>query len=154
MNETVETLTTARPDGHLQGVEGEIGAQRSRGLPADNEARGHVDDEGDVDPPRVCLDIGQIGHPETARCLGTELAIDQVCRPSRGLVREGGADDLAAHHTADPQFAHQTLDGAACHLESLSPELGPHLVGSIHPAVLVPDARDLAFELVVAQAPR
>jgi len=35
VNETVELSSTASPDGHLEGIEGEVGAQRSRRLPAD-----------------------------------------------------------------------------------------------------------------------
>jgi hypothetical protein len=39
------------PDGHLQGVQGQVGAQRPRDLPAHQEAAEGVDDQGDIDKP-------------------------------------------------------------------------------------------------------
>jgi len=102
----------------------------------------------------VGLDVRQIGDPQAVRRLGSELAFDQVRRPRRRLAGECGADDLAAHHTADAEIAHQSLHGAPRHGESLTLQLGPHLVSSVDPTVLVPDARDLVLELVVMQAAR
>jgi hypothetical protein len=42
VDEAVEALATARPDGHLEGVERQVGAERARGLPADHVAREDV----------------------------------------------------------------------------------------------------------------
>lgn len=39
------------PDGHLQRVQGQVGAQRPGGLPADDEAAEGVDDQGHIDEP-------------------------------------------------------------------------------------------------------
>jgi hypothetical protein len=50
MHQSVQ-LGLAAPDGHLQGVQGQIGPQRPGGLPADQEAAEGVDDEGHVDEP-------------------------------------------------------------------------------------------------------
>jgi hypothetical protein len=49
--------------GHLEGVEREIAAQRGRDLPADDEAAEDVDDEGDVAEARVGLDVGEVRDP-------------------------------------------------------------------------------------------
>ena len=154
MNEAVEVFATACPDRHLQGVEGEVGAQGTRRLPANHIAREDVDDEGHVDPAGVGLHVGQIGHPQAIGCRCAELAVDQI-RWSRGcLVGDRGADRLATDDTADPEIAHQALDGAARHPDTLAVQLRPHLVGSIHAPMLVPDARDLAIEIGVSQASR
>jgi hypothetical protein len=53
VDEAVEVLAAQRPDGHLQGVEGEVGAQGARCLPADHVAREDVDDESHMDPAAV-----------------------------------------------------------------------------------------------------
>ena len=42
------------PDRHLECVDGEIRAQRVRGLPANDHARADVDDERRINPTRVC----------------------------------------------------------------------------------------------------
>ena len=52
MDQAVEDLavTGAVPHRHLEGVDGEVGAQGLGDLPADHHAGEHVDDEGRVDP--------------------------------------------------------------------------------------------------------
>jgi hypothetical protein len=44
-------LGLARPDGHLQRGQGQVGPQRPRGLPAHQHAAEGVDDQGHVDEP-------------------------------------------------------------------------------------------------------
>jgi hypothetical protein len=100
------------------------------------------------------LHVGQIGHPQAIGCRCAELPVDQIRRSRRRLVRECGADGLAADDTADPEISHQALDGAASHSDALAPQLRRHFVGSIHAPMLVPDARDLAVEIFVSQASR
>src|SRR5664280_1462004 len=76
----------ALPEGHLQGIEGEVGTQVVRRLPADDVARVDVEDERDVDEARPGTHIGQIGDPETVRCAGAEVALDQVIGPRAALM--------------------------------------------------------------------
>jgi hypothetical protein len=53
MDEAVEAVAAAPVvDGHLQGVDGQVGAQRAGGLPPDDRAGEHVDDERHVHPAR------------------------------------------------------------------------------------------------------
>ena len=54
----VGPLTFTLPDGHLQGVQGQVGVQACGGLPADDPPRVHVGDEGAVDPPGEGAYIG------------------------------------------------------------------------------------------------
>ena len=76
----------ALPEGHLQGVEGEVGSQVAGRLPADDEAAVDVEDEGDVDEAGPGTHVGQIGDPETVRGGRREVALDQVLGSRRGLV--------------------------------------------------------------------
>jgi len=46
VNQPVEVLAAAGPDGHLEGIEGEVGAERTGDLPADHIAREDVNHEG------------------------------------------------------------------------------------------------------------
>jgi hypothetical protein len=50
-------------DRHLEGVDRQVGAQRPRGLPPDDYAGEHVDDERNVHPPGMGLHIGRVGDP-------------------------------------------------------------------------------------------
>src|SRR5450756_1905443 len=76
----------AAPEGHLEGIEGEIGARVARGLPADDEAAVGVEDERYVDETRPGAHVGEVGEPEAVRSLGGEVALDEVGRPRRRLV--------------------------------------------------------------------
>jgi hypothetical protein len=44
-------LGLAAPDGHLERAQGQVGAQRPRGLPAHQEATERVDAERHIDKP-------------------------------------------------------------------------------------------------------
>lgn len=88
VHEAVEVVACpgAVPDGHFEGVDGQVGSQRDRGLPADDHAGVHIDDECGVYPAGVGLDIRQVGHPEPVGCRRLEAAFDQVSGPVLALV--------------------------------------------------------------------
>ena len=90
----------ALPDGHLQGVQGEIGAQMAGRLPADDEAAEDVEDERDVDEAGPGTDIREVGDPETVRGGRREVALDEVVGSRGGLVRLRREHLLAAHDAA------------------------------------------------------
>ena len=114
MDQFVEALAAsgAGPDRLLQRVEGEVGAQRAGGLPADDHPRVDVGDERDVDEPRPGADVGQVGDPEPVRGAGDEAAIDEIPRPVGLIAGDRRELRLAAHDTTQPQLAHQP--GDAC----------------------------------------
>src|SRR5438309_8022125 len=153
MNEIVERLMPARPQRHLQGVEGEIGAKRAGGLPADDAPAEDVDHEGDVHPPGVGLHVGEIGDPEMVRSDCSMLTVDEISRTLACRVGPGGVNLLATHDAADVETAHQPLNRAAGHVNALAPQLRPHLVGAVDPAVLRPDPPHLDLELLIAARP-
>ena len=143
VDQPVEARGAACPERHLQGVERQVGPQRARRLPADDEARADIHDEGDVDPAAVGLDVRQVGHPQAIRGRGPELAGDQIERAVARLVADRGPDaGLAADDASESELAHQPLDGAASHRDPLALELRPDLVGAVHLAVLVPHPPD------------
>lgn len=95
MNEAVEAGVLPSVNSHLHGVNGQVAAQRGRGLPSHDVATEHVDHEGEVDLAGVGLHVGEIGHPKSVGSLGNELAIDQVGGPVESVVPDGGALPLA-----------------------------------------------------------
>ena len=104
----VGPLTFPLPDGHLKGVQGQVGVQARGGLPADDPARVHVGHESHIDPPGEGAYIGggtsrlrgNVGDPQPTRGKGLEVALDQVSRAllSRRAARGAwgpGASDAA-----------------------------------------------------------
>ena len=143
-------LGLAAPDGHLQGVQGQVGAQRPRGLPADQEATEGVDDQGHVHKARPGRDIGQIRHPQLVGSLGGEVPLYQVSGPGGGCIGGGGSAALAPAHTLQAKLTHQPLHGAAGHGDPFAVQLPPDLAGAVHPELLGVDPGDLDLQLLVA----
>jgi hypothetical protein len=77
----------ALPDRHLERVQGQVGAKRAGGLPADDEAAERVDDQGHVDEARPAGHIRQIRHPQPGGPRHGEVTIHQVA--GRGAVTSG-----------------------------------------------------------------
>jgi hypothetical protein len=147
-------LGLAAPDGHLQGIQGQVGAQVAGQLPADQQPTVGVDDERGVAEARPGPHIGQVGDPELVGPLGGEVTADQVGGPLGLRISHRGPLRLATHHTLQAKLAHQPLDGAAGHPDALPLELPPELAGAVHLEVLLPDALDLGLELGVTPGPR
>jgi len=154
MHQAVEDLASspAVPDGHLQGVDGQVRAQAGRDLPADDHAGVHVDDEGRVYPPGVRLDVGQVRHPQPVRRRGLEVPVDQICRAALTVVVAGG--DLVEPPPSGPReahLAHQALHRATGHPDAFSVELGPDLVRPVDLKVVGVDTADLLLQVPLPQ---
>ena len=97
----VSTGSLSLPDGHSQGVQGQVGAHWPvGGLPADDPPREDVGHESHIDPPGEGAYIGDVGDPQLIGSKRLEVALDQVggallsrraARGARGL----GASDAA-----------------------------------------------------------
>jgi hypothetical protein len=90
----------------FQRVEHEAGVHAAGGLPADDAAGEHVDDEGHVDDPRPRRAVREVGHPGRIWAGGAEVTLHEVRGAHRGRVgagREplagpaGAADALGSH---------------------------------------------------------
>ncbi len=93
MDQTLEAVGAAPVvDGHLQGVDREVGAQRPRRLPPDDHAGANVDDERDVHPTSVGLHVCEVGYPQPIGRRRSELALNQVSGPIERIIAGGGAD--------------------------------------------------------------
>ena len=111
VDQAVEDLACsgAIPDGHLQGVDGEIRAQAVGDLPADHQARVHVDDERRVHPPGVGLYIGEVGDPQPVRARGLEVPL----RRKRRRRHAQGHSHPARRALQDDHLGPRSRDGQA-----------------------------------------
>ena len=120
----VGPLTFPLPDGHLKGVQGQVGVQAGGGLPADDPPRVHVGHESHIDPPGEGAYIGggtsrsrgNVGDPQPTRGKGLEVAPDQVGRTLLSRRTARGAREPGASDTAQTQVAHEAFDGTAGHV--------------------------------------
>src|SRR5215212_498508 len=91
------------------------------------------------------------GRPPTAGWVLTgESAAHEVSGTSRRRIGDRGAASLAAHRTGEAQLGHQSLDGAAGHLNALAVERQPHLARPVDPVVRGVDPPDVLLEFVIA----
>jgi hypothetical protein len=81
----------ATPFGRGQGIGDELGAHVIGECPADQAARGEVDDRGEIEElPAVQREIGDVTDVLRVRHLGGEVAADQVGCLRGSWVRDGG----------------------------------------------------------------
>ena len=94
-------------------------------LPAHDLPGVHVDDERRVHPAGPGADVGQVRHPQPVRGRCPEVAFDEVARPRRLGVGDGGAFRLAADQAGQAQLPHQPRHRAAGHHDVVAAQL-PH----------------------------
>jgi hypothetical protein len=82
-----------------------------------------------------------------------ELPIDPVQRAWRLGIADGGAHDLASHHTAQPHPAHQPLDGTTGHCHAFASQWPPDLLDAIDLHVGPPDTFNLREQNIISASP-
>jgi len=75
MHQVREVVFVASVDRHLECVDRQVTAQRSRRLPPDDKPTEHVNDERHLDLTSVSLHVSEVRDPETVRHRGHELAV-------------------------------------------------------------------------------
>ena len=99
----VSTGSFPLPDGHLKGVQGQVGAHwPTGGLPAHDSPREDIGDEGDVDPPGEGAYVGggtsrlrgNVGDPQLIGSKRLEVAPDKVGRAPLSRRAARGAQGL------------------------------------------------------------
>jgi hypothetical protein len=75
MHQVREVVFVASVDRHLERVDRQVTAQRSRHLPLDDEPTEHVNDERHVDLTGVSLHVSEVRDPETVRHRSHELTV-------------------------------------------------------------------------------
>ncbi len=107
----VAAVASAGGDGHVEGVEGEVGAQRARRPPAQHAPRVGVDRERHVHEPAAGAHPGEVREPQPVGCVDAEVSVHQVL--GKAVVAGGGgrAGLCAAHHASKTHLCHQPLHG-------------------------------------------
>src|SRR5581483_6788217 len=148
VHESVDPVL-ALPEGHLQGVEGEVGAEVVGDLPAHDPPGEGVDDVGHEDEPGPGPHVGQVGDPQPVRRRRVEVPLDQVGRPVAGVVAGRGALGLPAGHPTEAELAHQAGHLVPAHRLPPTAQLLVHLAHAVGLEVVVVELGDRGLELVV-----
>jgi hypothetical protein len=113
-----EGLVLAGPDGHLQGVESEIGLEVGADAPAHDHSGEHVGDEGDIGEAGPGGHVGDVGHPQLVGGASCKGPFHQVWSLAGPPVRNGGSPAATPNPSAQSHLAHQTFHAAAGHLNA------------------------------------
>ena len=81
----------AAPQGHLEGVDDEVGAAVVPEGPAQYPAAVSVEDKGAVEPALAYAVLGDVRHPQPVRTIDGEVAVDQIVGPCGLGVAAGAA---------------------------------------------------------------
>jgi hypothetical protein len=68
----------AAPEGHLEGVDDQVGPAVGPEGPAQHTAAVGVDDEGAVEPALAGAVLGDVRHPEPVRAVDGEVPLDEI----------------------------------------------------------------------------
>src|SRR3990172_5799420 len=146
VDEPGEILGSPAPDRHLEGIEGELGAERARHPPADDPAGKDVDDEGGVAEAGPGRDVRQIGHPEPVRSGRAEAPVHEIGRTRREVRRDRRPPGLAPDRPGEAEAAHQPGDLVPADRGALAAERTPELARAIDGVVPAVDAADVELE--------
>jgi len=155
----VVAVVLAGPKTHVQGVQGQVGAQRGRDLPAHDPAAEDIEDEGAVDPAGERPHIRNVGDPQPVRAVGGGGTVDQILPGVRGGPGNRRTRTLRARDPAQAKVFHQSRSRAASHRLAASQDLFTlqlrmHLPDPVDAVVLLVDSRDHGLEFLVAHSPR
>src|SRR5579859_2739825 len=153
VDEPCERRVATVPDGHLEGIEGQVGSERGADPPADDRPAEGVDDERAVDEPGPGPNVGQVGDPQA---VGSRRAEDPLHEVSRALADERRlrrSDPLRARRAGQTERPHQPPDLVTTDSLALAAELAPQLTHAIHAEVGVVDPADGRAEGLVPDGP-
>jgi hypothetical protein len=159
MNKLVTDFTAARPDRHLQGIEGKFSAQRIRNLPPNDPPGKQISDKSGIDKTAGRIDIRDIGDPPAGGRGSGEVPLQQVRRarvPRRSRDRRPWLLP-PGRHAGDAQLTHQPFHRAPRHLDALAPQLPPYLPRPIDAAayfLVFPHAHDLLLQPLIPHISR
>jgi hypothetical protein len=110
----------AAPDGHVQRVDDQFGAQVVGDRPADHEAAERVDHDRQVDLAVGGGVFGDVGAPQPVGLVGVEQPADQVVGRHRDRVAAGAAAPATAGDPVQAGGAHEPLHPFAAHPNALA----------------------------------
>src|SRR4051812_4631736 len=135
-------------DGHDQGADAQLGPEVVGHGPADDLARGHVLDRGQIQEALVGRDVGDVGQPDLVRPVRGEVPRQQV-RGDREIMAAvpGSGGAAGAPPGREPHLTHQPRDAPARMPQPFPAQLGVDAWRAVDPPADGEDAADLLAQL-------
>ena len=152
VGDRVASRWTTSPDGHLEGVNDELGADVIGDGPAHHPATEGVEHDGQVHLALAGRMLGDVHDPETVGLGGIEDPVHQVFGGLGVEIPPGATTTAAPMDPRDVRLAHQALHPLAGAAELLAePQLGMDPWGAIGAAAHRPDVDDRVGEIGVVE---
>ena len=104
---------------HGAGLLGQLHGQPVPHRPADHEARGEIEDHGEVEPARCGPHVGAVPDPRPGWMRHHELVIEGVLGHGLPVIRLGGGSPRRHGLGSDPVDTHQPSDTMRADVASL-----------------------------------
>jgi hypothetical protein len=138
-------------DGHVQGVQDQLGAEMVGHRPANDPAGERVEDNGEVRPAVTGALLGDVSDPQAVGSWWTELARDQIRGWRRGRVAASEPVGSAAMDADDTAGAHEPSDTLAADSDvQPQAQLSVDAWGAVGATAAGVDLADLADERLVS----
>jgi hypothetical protein len=111
-------------DGHVHGVDHELGLQIVAHRPPHDTTRPSVQHDGQVDEARPCRHAGDVRHPELVRLVGPEIPVDKIVGWPDPAVPDRGARAFSAAYACQSRCLLQPFDTLAANVDTLISQLG------------------------------
>ena len=141
-------------DGHVEGVQDQLGAQVLSHRPAHNSPGEGVQDHRQVQPALTGVLLGDVGHPQPVWRWRQEVPFDEVRCGCSGRVAACGAVPPAAVDALQAVVTHQPGDPFAADMDvQAQPELGVDARRAVGGAAARVDLADLIAEIGIDHGP-
>jgi len=142
-------------DRHGQGGDGQLLAHVIAHRPAHYLAAEQIEDGGQVQPPLIGRDVGDVRQPNLIRPGGQEGLVEQIVGNRQAMIAVGGDDPEAAlGHRSNAMAMHQPLDPAAADEAPFRAQGRVDARGAVAAAVTGMDTPDSGQQRPVRRHPR
>src|ERR1700723_184131 len=140
--------------GHHQRGERQLGAHMIAHRPADDLARGKVEDRGEIEPSLSSGDVWDVRQPDGVRRRCRERLLQQVRRDRKvvAAVRCARLEPTSCQ-AANAVVAHQTGDASPANRSAFSTKRGVHPQRAITATMLGLETPDIAEQMTVGDEP-
>src|ERR1700729_4474644 len=140
--------------GHHQRGERQLGAHMIAHCPADDLARGKVEDRGEIEPSLSSGDVCDVRQPDGVRRRCRERLLQQVRRDRKvvAAVRCARLEPTPCQ-AANAVVAHQTGDASPANRSAFSTKRGVHPQRAITATMLGLETPDIAEQMTVGDEP-
>ena len=125
-------LWASLEQGHLQGLDTEIGVERVFDAPSDDPAAEQIDDSREVQKAFIGMDVGNVSGPFLIGAGGGEITVESILKHRMRMIGVGGADaEFLVNGTLDAIVLHVFGDGVDAAVDALIEQIPVNIGASV-----------------------